>query len=140
MTASSFPLINASLNGLCAALLATAYFFIRRKQVNRHRNTMLAAIVVAVLFLLSYTSYHYTAGATPFPGQGPVRGLYLAVLLSHTVLAVSNVPLVIMTLRAGLGGRLSRHRKIAHWTLPIWFYVSVTGVAIYLMLYQFEYS
>lgn len=140
MTASSFPLINASLNGLCAALLATAYFFIRRKQVNRHRNTMLAAIVVAVLFLLSYTSYHYTAGATPFPGQRPVRGLYFAVLLSHTVLAVSNVPLVIITLRAGLGGRFNRHRKIARWTLPIWFYVSVTGVAIYLMLYQFKYS
>lgn len=139
MTASSWPLINASLNGLCAALLATAYYFIRRKQVNRHRNTMLAAVGVAVLFLLSYTSYHYTAGATPFPGQGALRGFYFAVLLSHTILAVANVPLVIMTLRAGLGGRFSRHRRIARWTLPIWFYVSLTGVAIYIMLYQFDY-
>ncbi len=140
MTASQLPLINASLNGICAALLATAYYFIRHKQVNRHRNTMLAAVAVAVLFLISYTIYHYAAGATPFPGHGALRGLYFAVLLSHTVLAVSNVPLVIMTLRAGLGGRFNRHRKIARWTLPIWFYVSVTGVAIYLMLYQFDYS
>ena len=101
---------------------------------------MLAAVGVAVLFLISYVTYHYTAGATHFPGQGPVRGLYFAVLISHTVLAVSNVPLVIMTLRAGLGGRIASHRKIARWALPIWFYISVTGVVIYLMLYQFEYS
>ncbi|MCH8023203.1 MAG: DUF420 domain-containing protein [Candidatus Marinimicrobia bacterium] len=140
MTVSSLPLLNASLNGLCAALLATAYYFIRHKQINRHRNTMLAAVAVSVVFLFSYITYHYIVGVTTFPGQGPVRGLYFAVLLTHTVLAVSNVPLVIITLRAGLGGRFRRHRKIARWTLPIWFYISVTGVLIYLMLYQFDYS
>lgn len=137
---SALPAVNASLNATCALLLLTAYVFIRQRRVRAHRNTMLAAATVAAVFLTSYLIYHYHVGATPFPGSGPVRSLYFIILISHTVLAVANVPLVVTTLYRGLSKRYRSHRRIARWTLPIWLYISVTGVVIYLMLYQVDYA
>ena len=137
---TSLPAINASLNATCAVLLLTAYGFIRRRRIKAHRNTMLAAAVVATLFLTSYVIYHLQVGATTFPGTGPVRTLYFAILIPHTLLAVANVPLVVITLYRGLSKRYVQHRKIARWTLPVWLYVSVTGVAIYVLLYRLDFA
>ncbi|MEE9162165.1 MAG: DUF420 domain-containing protein [Candidatus Neomarinimicrobiota bacterium] len=137
---SALPAVNASLNATCALLLLTAYVFIRQRRITAHRNTMLAAATVAALFLTSYLIYHSQVGATPFPGSGPVRWLYFSVLISHTLLAVANVPLVATTLYRGLSKRYRRHRRIARWTLPIWLYISLTGVVIYLMLYRMDYA
>lgn len=140
MSVSSLPAINASLNATCAVLLVTAYLFIRRKQVIAHRNTMLAATTVAALFLVSYLIYHYQVGSIPFQGHGPLRIFYFTILISHTILAVAIVPLVVITLYRGLSKQVARHRKIARYTLPIWLYVSVTGVMIYWMLYRLDTS
>lgn len=136
MSISSLPALNASLNATCAVLLVTAYLFIRRKKVIAHRNTMLAATTVAALFLVSYLIYHYQVGSIPFQGHGPLRTFYFTILISHTVLAMATVPLVVITLYRGLGKQVARHRKIARLTLPVWLYVSVTGVMIYWMLYH----
>lgn len=140
MSISSLPAINASLNATCAVLLVTAYLFIRRKKVIAHRNTMLAATTVAALFLVSYLIYHYQVGSIPFQGHGPLRIFYFTILISHTILAVAIVPLVAITLYRGLSKQVARHRKIARYTLPIWLYVSVTGVMIYWMLYRLDTS
>lgn len=140
MSVSSLPAINASLNATCAVLLVTAYLFIRRKKVIAHRNTMLAATTVAALFLVSYLIYHYQVGSIPFQGHGPLRIFYFTILISHTILAVAIVPLVVITLYRGLSKQVARHRKIARYTLPIWLYVSVTGVMIYWMLYRLDTS
>ncbi len=137
---TSLPAINASLNATCAVLLLTAYGFIRRRHIKAHRNTMLAASVVATLFLTSYVIYHVQVGVTTFPGTGPVRTLYFAILIPHTLLAVANVPLVVITLYRGLSRRYAQHRKIARWTLPVWLYVSVTGVLIYVLLYRLNFA
>ena len=131
-----WPALNASLNVLCALLLATGYFFIRRKQVAIHRIFMGAAFFTSSLFLVSYLGYHYFVGATPFQGRGWIRPVYFSILLTHTVLAALTLPLAIVTLSRALRGQFDRHRRIARWTLPIWFYVSVTGVVIYAMLYH----
>lgn len=132
----SWPAFNAVLNGVSALLLAAGYIFIRRKQVALHRAFMGAAFLTSTLFLISYLGYHYSAGTTRFAGQGWVRAVYFSILLSHTVLAVLIVPLVLTTLWRAVSGRFDRHRAIARWTLPIWIYVSVTGVVIYAMLYH----
>ena len=130
------PTINAVLNGTCAVLLVAGYLFIRRKAVQAHRDCMATAFLFSVLFLISYLTYHAVHGSTRFPGTGWVRPAYFAILISHTVLAVVIVPLVIRTLYLALRNRFEAHRRIARWTLPLWLYVSVTGVVVYFMLYR----
>lgn len=130
------PALNAALNSASALLLAGGYLFIRRRNVPAHRACMLAAFGVSVLFLISYLTYHYQVGSVPFGGRGWVRPVYFAILLTHTVLAAAIVPLALITLYRALKERFDRHRRIARWTLPLWLYVSVTGVVVYLMLYR----
>ena len=136
MTISDLPALNATLNGTAACLLLIGYRFIRRGQIRQHRATMLAACAVSTAFLTSYLIYHAHVGSKPFPGHGPIRPVYLTILLTHVVLAAAVVPLALITVIRGLRGRFDRHRASARWTFPIWLYVSVTGVVVYLMLYQ----
>ncbi len=136
MTLSDLPALNATLNGTAACLLLIGYRFIRRGEIRQHRATMLAACTVSTAFLASYVTYHANVGSRPFPGHGPVRTVYLTILLTHVVLAATVLPLALITVIRGLRGRYDRHRAIARWTFPIWLYVSVTGVIVYLMLYQ----
>jgi len=130
------PTLNAALNGTSAVLLALGYLFIRRKKVNLHKACMVSAFVISTLFLVSYLTYHYHAGSKPFPGEGWTRPLYFTILISHVILATVTLPLAIVTLARGVRGRFEKHRRIARWALPIWLYVSVTGVVVYLMLYR----
>jgi len=132
---SSLPSVNAALNSASALLLIAGYLFIRNKRVRAHKACMLAAFTASSLFLLSYLIYHYHVGSVPFRGQGWIRTVYFAILISHTVLAVLIVPLVLITLTRALKGNFDRHRRIARWTFPLWLYVSVTGVIVYWMLY-----
>src|SRR5919112_5611495 len=131
------PHVNAGLNATSALLLACGYYFIRRRRVTAHLRCMIAALVVSCIFLASYLVYHYNHGSTRFTGQGYIRPVYFFILLTHTILAALIVPLIIVTLRRAWRGDFGRHRKIARWTFPLWLYVSVTGVVVYLMLYQF---
>jgi uncharacterized membrane protein YozB (DUF420 family) len=130
------PAVNATLNALSGALLLTGYILIRRRHIEAHRNVMLAAFGSSSLFLVSYLVYHAHAGSRPFGGQGPIRYLYFAILISHVILAAAILPMAIATLSRGLRGRYADHRRIAKWTFPTWMYVSVTGVIVYVMLYQ----
>ncbi len=134
---SSLPSVNAALNSASALLLIAGYLFIRNKRVLAHKACMLAAFTTSSLFLLSYLVYHYNVGSVPFRGQGWIRTVYFAILISHTVLAVLIVPLVLITLTRALKESFERHKRIARWTLPLWLYVSVTGVIVYWMLYRF---
>ncbi len=131
-----FPALNASLNLLTTALLITGYYFMRTGRIRLHRRFMIAALVCSALFLTSYLWYHAHAGSKHYPGDGWDRGLYLGVLLSHTLLAATVPPLALVTLWRGLKAHVPRHRAIARWTFPVWLYVSATGVIIYLMLYR----
>jgi uncharacterized membrane protein YozB (DUF420 family) len=131
-----FPAINASLNGASAILLLAGRWFIAQKNMAAHRAAMLSALVTSSAFLACYLYYHYHVGSVHFPGTGLWRTLYFAILISHTLLAVTVVPLVLITLSRALKRRFPQHRAIARWTFPIWLYVSVTGVIVYLMLYQ----
>ena len=131
------PSINALLNGTAAILLIWGYRQIRRKRVETHRRIMLSAFTVSCLFLVCYLVYHYQAGHVVYQKTGMIRSIYLTLLASHTVLAATVPFLAVITLRRGLAARFDRHRRIARWTLPIWLYVSVTGVVVYLMLYRF---
>jgi putative membrane protein len=133
---SIFPTINASLNGASAVLLVAAHGMIKRGRLNAHRALMLAAVATSTLFLISYLYYHAHVGSYHFRGHGWSRPLYFTILTSHTILAVTIVPLVIITLSRALRERFDRHRAIARWTYPLWLYVSVTGVVIYFMLYR----
>ncbi|MGD1154904.1 MAG: DUF420 domain-containing protein [Terriglobia bacterium] len=130
------PAVDATLNAASAVLLASGFFFIRRKNIRAHKACMLSAFATSVLFLACYLTYHYFHGVTRFPGHGFVRSFYLTLLGSHTVLAMVIVPLVLTTLYRALRQRFDQHRRIARWTLPLWLYVSVTGVAVYWMLYH----
>ncbi len=130
------PTVNAALNAAAAILLVWGYTLIRRKRVQAHRRVMISAFVVSCLFLAGYLTYHYRVGTVRFRGTGGLRAAYLAILGTHTVLAAAVPVLAIVTLRRGLAGRYDRHRPIARWTLPIWLYVSVTGVVVYVMLYR----
>lgn len=130
------PAVNAALNATCAILLLVGYAFIRRRKISAHRRTMKTAFAVSVVFLASYLTYHQHAGVHRYPGTGALRTVYLVILATHTVLAVVVVPLVLRTLYLGSRARFAEHRRIARWTLPIWFYVSVTGVVVYGMLYH----
>jgi len=136
MTVEDLPALNATLNAMSAGLLSVGYMFIRRKDVRRHKACMLAAFAMSILFLMSYVVYHAQVGSKPFPGQGMMRAIYFTVLIPHVILAATIVPLALITLSRGLSNRFDAHRRIARWTLPIWLYVSVTGVMVYLMLYQ----
>jgi uncharacterized membrane protein YozB (DUF420 family) len=136
VTVHDLPALNACLNGTAALLLATGYYLIRRGRRDAHRRVMLGALACSALFLVSYLTYHAHVGSVRFQGRGPVRTVYFAILISHTVLAVAIVPLVAATLVPALRGRFDRHRRLARITLPLWAYVSVTGVVIYWMLYR----
>ena len=128
--------MNACLNGLCALLLATGFVLIRRRRIAAHRAAMISAFCISVVFLASYLTYHAHAGIHRYPGGGARRTFYLALLGTHTVLAAATVPLAVTTLVFASRGHFSKHRRSARWTLPIWFYVSVTGVVVYWMLYH----
>lgn len=130
------PGLNATLNATSAVLLVAGYVFIRRKNITAHRACMLSALGVSTLFLTSYLYLHYNIGATSFAGEGWIRPVYFTLLLSHTILAAAIVPLALTTLYRAFKEQFDRHRKIARWTLPLWIYVSVTGVLIYFMLYR----
>lgn len=133
---SVFPAIDAALNGTSAVLLVTAHRMIKRGRMATHRALMLAAVGTSTLFLISYLYYHAHVGSVRFQGHGWSRPVYFSILISHTILAATIVPLVILTLTWALRGQFQRHRAIARWTYPIWLYVSVTGVVIYVMLYH----
>lgn len=133
---TDFPALNASLNGTTALLLVTGYGFIRARRIALHRACMVAAFATSMVFLGCYLWYHAHIGSKHFPGQGWARTGYFSILLTHTVLAVAVVPLALVTLTRGLKARHPAHRRIARWTLPIWLYVSVTGVVVYWMLYR----
>lgn len=130
------PTVNATLNAISGIFLLTGYVLIKRRHINAHRNAMLGAFASSTLFLISYLVYHAQAGSRPFTGQGVIRYVYFAILLSHIVLAVAILPMAISTLSRGLRGRYVEHKRIARKTFPAWMYVSVTGVIVYLMLYQ----
>jgi uncharacterized membrane protein YozB (DUF420 family) len=136
MTVADLPALNATLNGLSALLLIAGFLAIRRRETKVHRAFMLSALSCSILFLASYLYYHSQVGTTRFTAQGWVRPLYFTILGSHTILAVAIVPLVVATVIFAFTGKFERHRRIARITLPIWLYVSVTGIAVYLMLYQ----
>jgi len=133
---SVLPAINALLNATSAILLTSGYLCIRARRITAHKLCMASAFVVSTLFLISYLTYHYHVGSRPFAGHGLVRPIYFTILISHTTLAVIVLPLALVTVSRALRGRFDRHVRIARWTLPIWLYVSVTGVIVYLMLYQ----
>ncbi|MGD1071059.1 MAG: DUF420 domain-containing protein [Bryobacteraceae bacterium] len=130
------PTLNAILNGTAAILLAIGFWLIKNRRIQQHRTIMLAAFAVSVAFLISYLVYHFQAKYVPFKGRGPIRIVYFTILISHTLLAASVPVLAIVTLNRGLKNRIAKHRAIARWTFPIWLYVSVTGVVVYLMLYH----
>jgi protein SCO1/2/putative membrane protein len=132
------PTVNATLNAISAVLLVWGYTLIRRKQIDKHRRVMLTAFVTSCLFLVSYLVYHtLVGGSVPFGHEGTLlRTIYFSILIPHTILAAAVPVLAIITLRRGLAGKYDRHRRIAKWTLPIWLFVSVTGVIVYVMLYH----
>ena len=130
------PHLNAALNTTSALLLLAGFRFIRLGRIQSHRNCQVTAVISSTLFLISYLTYHYYHGGTRFAGQGIVRPVYFTILITHTILAIVIVPLILVTLYRATRGDFIRHRRIARWTLPLWLYVSVTGVIVYLMLYQ----
>jgi putative membrane protein len=130
------PAVNATLNAISAVLLTLGYVLIRRRQIDAHRRVMIAAFATSSLFLICYVIYHVQVGSVRFTRQGFVRPLYYSILVTHVTLAATVLPLAIVTLSRGLKARFDRHRAIARWTLPIWLYVSVTGVLVYVLLYQ----
>jgi uncharacterized membrane protein YozB (DUF420 family) len=136
MDVHQLPALNAALNGTAAVLLVWGFLLIRRGRKDAHRRVMLTAFAVSVVFLTSYLVYHANVGTVRFRGTGAVRVIYLSILLTHTVLAAAVPPLAIVTLSRALRGRFDKHRTLARWTLPVWLYVSVTGVVVYWMLYR----
>jgi uncharacterized membrane protein YozB (DUF420 family) len=136
MSFGDLPALNATLNAISAVLLTIAWFLIRARRIAAHRRFMLAAFVSSSLFLTSYLIYHAKIGSKPFQGTGVMRTIYFSILIPHVTLAAVVLPLAIMTLRRGLRRDDKRHRRIARWTLPLWLFVSVTGVIVYLMLYR----
>jgi len=136
MQISDLPALNATLNALSALCLTLGYIFIRRRDRLNHMRAMLAALCTSAVFLVSYVVYHANVGSKPFPGQGPIRWIYLTILVTHVVLAAVILPMALVTANRALKGRFDRHVRLARWTLPVWMYVSVTGVVIYLMLYK----
>ena len=138
LSVHDLPALNASLNAISGVLLIAGYLLIRARRIQEHRRCMLAAFTASSLFLVSYVVYHAQVGSVPFTRQGVVRPIYFTILVTHVTLAVVVLPMAIVTLSRGLKARFDRHRAIARWTLPIWLYVSVTGVLVYVLLYKPE--
>jgi uncharacterized membrane protein YozB (DUF420 family) len=136
MSVTDLPALNATLNAISTILLITGWVLIKRGQRKRHEQVMLAAVTTSTLFLISYVIYHAQVGSVPFKGTGWIRTVYFAVLIPHVILAAAIVPPVLITVSRGLSRKYDKHRRIARWTLPLWLYVSITGVIVYLMLYQ----
>ena len=136
MTVHDLPAVNASLNALSGVLLLTGYIMIRTRRIQQHRRCMIAAFVTSSVFLVCYVVYHAQVGSVPFTRRGLVRPLYYTILVTHVTLAAAVLPLALVTLSRGLKGRYPQHVRIARWTFPIWLYVSVTGVLVYVLLYQ----
>jgi uncharacterized membrane protein YozB (DUF420 family) len=137
ITVRDLPAVNATLNGLCTILLLWGFSLIRRKRIDAHKRVMISAFVVSIAFLTCYLVYHAHVGSVKYPNGGIVRYIYYSILFTHVMLAFTVPVLAIITLNRALRGRFDKHRKIARWTFPIWLYVSVTGVIVYMMLYQF---
>ena len=135
ISVTQLPTLNAALNSLSAIFLFAGFLFIKFGNRKAHRACMLTAFACSMLFLISYLIYHYQVGTVGFKGQGWIRPVYFTILITHTILAIAVVPLALITLVRALRERFDAHRRIARWALPIWFYVSVTGVVVYLMLY-----
>ena len=133
---TDLPEVNATLNAIAALLLSIGYIYIRRGQTQEHRLCMLAAFATSALFLASYLVYHFNVGSVAITGQGTIRTVYFTILISHIILAIVILPMAIVTLLRALRGQFESHRRLAKWTLPLWLYVSVTGVVVYWMLYQ----
>ena len=133
---TDLPEVNATLNAIAALLLTIGYIYIRRGHTQEHRLCMLAAFATSALFLASYLVYHFNVGSVAFTGQGTIRTVYFTILISHIILAIPILPMAIVTLLRALRGQFESHRRLAKWTLPLWLYVSVTGVVVYWMLYQ----
>lgn len=136
MDVRELPALNATLNSISALLLLFGFYFIKRREIERHKLCMGLAFVTSCMFLVSYLVYHANVGSVPFEKQGWIRPVYFAILISHIILAATIAPLALVTLYRAWKGEFQKHRKIARWTWPIWMYVSVTGVAIYVMLYE----
>ncbi len=136
MNYDALPHLNAMLNATSGLLLGAGFFFIRRRMISAHRACMLGALAASIIFLVSYLVYHAHHGTTRFAGEGAARPVYFFILTTHTILAVVIVPLILITLRRALRGEFGRHKRLARWTFPLWFYVSITGVLVYLFLYQ----
>lgn len=136
MTITDLPALNATLNAASAVLLVIGWTLIKRGRITQHRAVMIAAVCTSALFLTSYLYYHAHVGSVRFTQEGLIRRVYFTVLVTHTILAAAIVPLVLVTLSRGLAAKYDRHRRIARWTLPIWLYVSITGVVVYVMLYR----
>jgi uncharacterized membrane protein YozB (DUF420 family) len=136
LSIADLPALNATLNAISAVLLTTGYILIRQRRIAWHRLCMLSAFSTSTLFLISYLVYHANIGSRPFAGHGPIRYVYFTILITHVTLAAVIVPMALITLSRALKRRFPRHKAIARWTLPLWLYVSVTGVIVYLMLYQ----
>jgi uncharacterized membrane protein YozB (DUF420 family) len=140
LTYSDLPALNATLNAISTVFLSAGWVLIRQRKIEAHRLCMLGAFVTSALFLTSYLVYHANVGSVPYRGQGVVRTIYFAILITHVILAAAILPLALVTLSRALSRRFDRHRAIARWTLPVWLYVSITGVVIYVMLYQISWS
>ena len=136
VSVTDLPAVNASLNAISTVLLLTGYAFIRRGERQKHKACMIAALVTSTLFLTSYVIYHAQVGSVPFKGTGWIRTVYFAVLIPHVILAAAVVPPILITVSRALSAKYDKHRRIARWTLPVWLYVSITGVIVYLMLYR----
>ena len=134
---AALPTVNATLNAIAAVLLICGFVMIKRGRIQMHRRFMLSAFATSALFLISYVVYHANVGSKPFEGKGTIRVVYFAILISHVVLAAIILPMALITLTHALRERFERHVPIARWTLPIWLYVSVTGVVVYAMLYHY---
>jgi putative membrane protein len=128
--------VNAGLNASAAVLIGAGFYFIKQRKIQAHKTCMLAAMAVSALFLISYLTYHYNVGSVRFTKQGWIRDIYFPLLITHTVLAAVVLPMALRTLFLAIKGRFANHRRIAKWTFPVWMYVSVTGVVVYLMLYH----
>lgn len=136
MSVSDLPALNAALNFTAAVLLTAGFYFIKQRRIQAHKRCMVAALFVSMAFLTSYVIYHYNVGSVPFKGQGWIRPVYFFILITHVILAIVIVPMVLPTAYLGLTSRFDKHVRIARKTFPLWMYVSVTGVVVYLMLYQ----
>jgi putative membrane protein len=136
MTYSDLPALNATLNGISFVFLLSGYLFIRRNRRDAHRKCMIGALVMSALFLTSYVIYHLNVGSVPFRRTGWIRTVYFAILIPHVILAAAIVPMVLLTVWRAWSKQFDKHRRIARWTLPLWMFVSITGVIVYVMLYQ----